>query len=241
MYEIVTSEGVKQTKVKKIIGVISVATTLLILSIAFYSVALAAQTSFSVAVQGGSVRTQASMTSTTYGDLPFDDLWFSRNVFAVKADQFSMISSLDSDGGVEVLTTVNYIPGSNLQVIFVDEQLKKARIAEGDNESLCYAASAKTRITARGLGYESASIVDSSNVAFTLNSVGIGKFSLQTREEIETGDVNGTFTESISLDGFSVRSGIWNATAEFTGYIPDYPAGPEDGEEPLCPFFKVKP
>lgn len=219
---------------------INVVTIAMVLSIAFSGVALAAQTSFSVAVQGGSVRTQASMMSTTYGDLPFDDVRFSRNVFAVKADQFSMTSSLDSDGGVEVLTTVNYIPGSNLQAIFVDEQLKKSRVAEGDNESLCYSASAKTRITARGLGYESASIVDTSNVAFALNSVGIGRFSLQTREEITTGDVNGTFTESISLDGFSVRSGIWNATAEFTSEIIDYPAAPAR-EETLCPFFKFKP
>ena len=199
---------------------------------------VAAQTSFSVAVQDGSVRTQASMMSTTYGDLPFDEVKYNRNIFAVKADQFSMTSSLDSDGGVEALTTVNYMPASNLQVIFVDEQLKKARVAEGDNESLCYSASAKARITARGLGYESASIVDSSNVAFALNSVGIGRFSLATREEIVTGDVNGTFTESISLDGFSVHSGLWNATAEYTGYVPDYPAAAEDDRELMCPFFK---
>lgn len=221
----------------KKIGIIAIA---LVLTIAFSGVALAAQTSFSVAVQGGSVRTQTSMMSTTYGDLPFDDARYSRGVFAVKADQFSMTSSLDSDGGVEALTTVNYMPGSNLPAIFVNEELKKARVAEGDNESLCYATSAKTRITARGLGYESAAIVDASNVAFALNSVGIGKFSLQTKEEVTTGDVNGTFTESVSVDGFSVRSGIWNATAEFGSEIIDYPAAPAR-EEMLCPFFKVKP
>lgn len=202
------------------------------------SLTAAAQTSFSVAVQGGSVRAQTSMMSMTYGDLPFDDVRYSRGVFAVKADQFGMTSSLDSDGGVEALTTVNYMSGP---VIFVNEKLKKARIAEGDNESLCYDALVKTRVTARGLGYETAGIVDSSNVAFALNSVGIGRFSFDTREEIVTGNVNGTYTESVSSDGFSVRSGLWNATAEFTGYIPDYPAGPEDGEKPLCPFFKSKP
>lgn len=202
------------------------------------SLTAAAQTSFSVAVQDGSVRTQTNMMSTTYGDLPFDDMRYSRGVFAVKADRFSMTSSLDSDGGVEALTTVDYMSGP---VIFVNEQLKKARIAEGDNESLCYDAAVKTRVTARGLGYETAGIVDSSNVAFALNSVGIGRFSFDTREEIMTGNVNGTYTESVSSDRFSVRSGLWNATAEFTGYIPDYPAGPEDGEKPLCPFFKSKP
>lgn len=204
------------------------------------SLTAAAQTSFSVAVQGGSVRTQASIASTTYGDLPFDDVQFDRGVFAVKADQFTMTSSLDSDSGVEALTTVNYMPGSNLPMIFVNEELKKARVAEGDNESLCYLAAAKIKIAARGLGYESASIVDSSNVALASNSVGKGKFSFQTREETTTGNVNGTFTKSISLDGFSVRSGIWNATAEMTGYIPDYPASPAR-EETLCPFFKQKP
>ena len=221
-------------KTTRLIGVIAIA---MVLTIAFSGVALAAQTSFSVAVQGGSVRTQASIMSTTYGDLPFDDVRFDRGVFAVKADQFSMTSSLDSDGGVEAMTTIDYMSG---RVIFVNEKLKKARVAEGDNESLCYSTSAKTRITARGLGYESAAIVDSSNVAFVLNSVGIGRFSFDTREEIVSGDVNGTFTESISVDGFSVRSGLWNATAEFTSEIIDYPAALAR-EEMLCPFFKSKP
>ena len=198
----------------------------------------AAQTSFSVAVQGGSVRTQSSLMSTTYGGLPFDDVRYNRDVFAVKADLFSMTSSLDSDGGVEALTEINYMPPpSNLQAIFVNEELKKARVTEGDNESICYLASVKTRITAKGLGYESASIVDPQNVAYALNSVGIGKFSVRTREEIKRGDVNGTFTEEVSLDGFSVRSGIWNATAEVTSGIPDYPAALAR-EELLCPFFK---
>lgn len=216
------------------IGIVLVA---LVIAMLMAGAASAAQTSFSVAVQGGSVRTQTSTMSTTYGDLPFDEVRFDRGIFAVKADKFSMTSSLDSDGGVEALTTVNYMPGSNLQVIFLDEELKKARVAEGDNESICYDASAKTRITARGLGYESASIVDASNVAFALNSVGIGRFSLQTQEETLIGDVNGTFTESISVDGFSVRSGIWNASAEFMSEIMDYPAATAR-DELLCPFFK---
>jgi len=215
--------------------------TAMVLSIAFSGVALAAQTSFSVTVTGGSVRTQSSQMSTTHGGLPFDETRYNRDILAVHAGQFAMSSSLDMDGGsIEAQTTVNYIPASNLKRVFLDEGLRKARVSEGDNESVCYGASAKTRITARNLGYESATVADPSNVAFAVNSVGVGKFSMQTQERILRGDVNKTFTNSRITDSFKVRSGIWNATAEFTSEIPDYPAAPAR-EETLCPFFKAKP
>ena len=228
-------------KTNRLIGVIAIASLLSIALLSFAFTALAAQTSFSVAVQGGSVRTQSSQMTTTYGDLPFDETQYKRDIFAVNADKFTMTSSLDTGcGDIEAQTSVNYMPASNLKLIFLTEQLKKARVAEGENESFCYSSESNTRITARGLGYESASIVDDSNVAFALNSVGIGKFHMQTRESLLSGDVNGTFTESVTLDSFKVCSGIWNATAEFTSEITDYPVAPAR-EEMLCPFFKVKP
>ena len=225
-------------KTTRLIGVIA---TAMVLSIAFSGVALAAQTTFSLAVQGGTVRTQSSQMTMTYGDLPFDEARYNRDIFAVHAEQFSMSSSLSTDcGEIEVQTSVNYIPPSGLKGIFLTEDFKKARVADGINESICYDASAKSRVTAHGLGYESAAIVDASNVAFTLNSVGIGKFSLQTQESTLTGDVNGTFTESLTTDSFKVCGGLWNASAEFTGEITAYPNLPER-KDMLCPFFKANP
>ena len=222
-----------------LVGVIAIA---MVLSIAFSGVALAAQTSFSVAVADGTVRTQASITTMTHGGLPYDEVQYNRDVFAIRASQFVMNSGIDSDnGGVVAETEMNYIPQSNLQFIFVDEGLKKSRIAEGENESLCYDASVQTRITGHGLGFASASIVDGSNIAYAMNSVGYdGSLRMQTGERILSGDVNGTYKETTTEDSFKVTKGLWNATMEFTSEIPDYPALPAD-EESLCAFWRKKP
>lgn len=207
----------------------------------FFSGVAAAQTSFSVAVAEGTVRTEASVTTTTCGGLPFDEIQYKRDVFAIRAAQFTMESAIDSgDGDVEVETNVKYMPPNNLKFIFLDEELKKSRVAEGDNESICYDASVGTRVIGHGLGFESAAIVDDSNVAYAMDSVGYGSLSIQTYERILKGDVNGTFTESVSVDSFKVHNGIWNATAEFTSEITEYPAL-SARDEILCPFFKAKP
>ena len=237
--------GEKKTKMKKI-GIIthagtSVIAIALVLMILFGGGASAAQTSFSVAVADGTVRTEASITTTTYGGLPFDEIQYKRNVFAIRAAQFTMESVIDSgDGDVEVETNVNYMPPSDLKFIFLDEELKKSRVAEGDNESICYDASVGTRVIGHGLGFGSAAIVDDSNVAYAMNSVGYGSLNMQTYEQVLKGDVNGTFTESVSMDSFTVRNGIWNATAEFTSEITEYPALP-DRSESLCRFVRVNP
>ena len=221
---------------KKAIGTILVA-AIVTVAIMFSGVAMGAQTSFSVAVVDGTVRTQASQSTTTHGDLPYEADKYSLDVFAVHSNQFAMTHSLDSDSGVEAQTSLSYLPASNLKIIFVDEELKKARVGEGDNETLCYGASAKTRITAHMLGYESASISDSNNVAFALNAVGVGQLNVQMKEKVGLGNSSSAWTETVMSDQLKVRGGMFNASAMFTSEVPDYPAMP-DREDMLCPFFK---
>lgn len=220
----------------KVISVVAIAMALLI---AFSGIASAAQTSFSVAVAHGTVRTQASITSTTHGGLPYDEVQYNRDVFAIRANQFVMKSGIDSDdGGVVAETEMSYMPQSNLQFIFVDEGLKKSVIVKGENESLCYDASVQTRITGHGLGFASATIVDTSNVAYAMNSVGYGSLRMETSERILSGDANGTYTETTAVDSFKVSNGLWNATVEFTATIPEYPALPAE-DKSLCALFKT--
>ena len=219
----------------KKIGIIVMAIAMM--GIMFTGVAMGAQTSFSVAVVDGTVRTQSSQTSTAHGDLPYEADKYSLDVFAVHSSQFAMTHSLDSDSGVEAQTSLSYLPASNLKIIFVDEELKKARVAEGDNETLCYGANAKTRITAHMLGYESASISDTNNVAFALNAVGVGQLNVQMKEKVGLGNSSSAWTETVMSDQLKVRGGMFNASAMFTSEVPDYPAMP-DREDTLCPFFK---
>jgi len=233
---------VKKTKMKKIGIVLAALVIVTGLSIAFSGVALAAQTSFSVAVVDGTVRTQSSHSIATHGALPYDIDEYSLDVYAVHSNTFGMEHSSDTDSGVEAETSVSYTPASNLKLIFVDEELKKARVAEGDNKSLCYGANAETRITAQVLGYESAAISDSNNVAFALNVVGVGSLNIETMEKVGSGDSdvgesNSSWTESLTYEQLKVRGGMFNATAMFTSEVPEYPAMP-DREDMLCPFFK---
>lgn len=203
----------------------------------FSGIAIAAQSSYSVAVEGGSVRTQSMQSISTYGDLPYEVDNYNLDVYALNAKQFAMTHSLDSDGGVEAETSLYYIPMSNLKLVFVEEQLSKARVGEGENESLCYGADAKVRLTAQMLQYETASIADANNVAFGLNAAGMGAMSVSMEERLGSGNSSSAWTESATLESFKVRGGMFNATAMFTGEVPDLPAA-EDREDPLCPFFK---
>ena len=219
----------------KIVGIVAIA--LLIAMVFFSGVAIAAQTSYSVAVSGGTVRTQSMLSITTNGDLPYEADKYDLDVYALHADQFVMTHSLDSDAGVEAETSLFYLPASNLKLIFVDEQLRKDRIGEGDNESLCYGADAKVRVTAQALQYETASIADTNNVAFGLNAAGLGSMSVSMEERLGSGNSSSTWTESLTVEEFKVRGGAFNATAMFTGEVPDLPAA-DDRAESLCPFFK---
>jgi len=211
--------------------------SLFVIAMMFSGVAIAAQSSYSVAVVDGTVRTQSMQSIMTHGDLPYEADLYNIDVYALNAKQFSMAHSLDSDGGVEAQTSLYYMPGSNLKFIHVDEQLSKDRVGEGDKESLCYGADAKVRLTAQMLQYETAAIADVNNVAFGLNAIGMGAMSVSMEEKLGSGNSSSMWTESLTLESFKVRGGMFNATATFTGEVPDLPAA-EDRAELLCPFFK---
>ena len=211
--------------------------SLFVIAMMFSGSAMAAQSSYSVAVAGGSVRTQSMQSIMSNGDLPYEADSYNLDVYALNAEQFSMSHSLDSDGGVEAQTSLFYMPGGNLKFVYVDEQLSKDRVGEGENETLCYGADAKVRLTAQMLQYETASITDVNNVAFGLNAVGMGAMSVSMGERLGSGNATTTWTESTTLESFKVRGGVFNATAMFSGEVPDLPAAEDIGER-LCPFFK---
>lgn len=211
--------------------------SLFVIAMMFSGSAMAAQSSYSVVVEGGSIRTQSTQSITTNGDLPYEADSYNLDVYALNAEQFSMVHSLDSDGGVEAQTSLYYMPGGNLKFVHVNEELSKDRVGEGENESLCYGADAKVRLTAQMLQYETASITDVNNVAFGINAIGMGTMSVSMEERLGSGNATTTWTESETLESFKVRGGMFNATAMFSGEVPDLPAAEDIGER-LCPFFK---
>ena len=218
---------------------ISVVAIAMIFMIAFSGVALAAQTSFSVAVNDGTARVQTSFKSTTEGDVPpYDESGYNFNLFAIHADQFRMTHMVNTDEGVvEVENGVGYSPAVyGLKRIFMDEKVTTARVAEGDNASICCDSSAETRVNAYVLNYESVAVSENNRVLFAVNSAGVGTVNVMTTENKMIGDVNGTWQNSRSNDRLTVN-GLWNVSAEFMSESCDYPALAPEIKDTLCLFY----
>ena len=219
----------------KKIGIVLAA---LVIATLLVGTASAAQTSFSVAVNDGTVRVQTSFMSTTEGDVPpYDESGYDFSLFAIHADQFRMTRAVNTDEGVvEVETGVGYSPAVyGLKRIFMDEKVTTARVAEGDNASICCDSSAGTRVNAYFLNYESVAVSENNRVLFAVNSAGAGKIDVLTTENKLVGNVNGTWTEAYSSDRLSVN-GLWNVSAEFMSESCDYPALAPEKKDSLCLF-----
>ena len=221
----------------KLVGIIAIA---LVLSIAFSGVALAAQTSFAVTVNGGSARMQSSLISTSNEAIPYDSTRYNYNAIAVHAAGVQMTHDADFEAGyVEVENSILYFPATGLKVVFVDEEVQRAKVAEGaDNASLCYDASAGSRVNAKYLQYESASIVTDTDMVYGVNSVGTGRIAVQTAEYLQQGDINGSWISSMSMDSVSVHGGMFNLSAQFNSAIPEAPPAGEMPGRMMCPFGK---
>lgn len=219
----------------------AIVVAIVMVGILLTGVASAAQTSFSVAVNDGTVRVQTSVKSDTEGDVPpYDETGYKFNLFAIHADQFRMVHTVNADEGVvEVENGVGYSPAVyGIKRIFVDEKVSTARVAEGDNASICCDSSAETRVNAYFLNYESVAVSDNNRILFAVNSAGDGKVDVLTEENRLIGDVNGTWTETRSTDRLSVMNGLWNVSAEFMSEGCDYPALAPEEKGILCPFYK---
>ena len=224
-------------KTNRITGIISIA---LVLAIAFSGVALAAQTSFELTVNDGTARMQSSLRSASNEATPYDATQYDYNAIAVHASGVQMTHDADfEEGYVEVENSILYFPASGLKMVFVDENIQRAKIAEGaDNASLCYDASAGSRANANFLQYESAVIVTDVDMVYGVNSIGTGRIAVQTAEYLQQGNTTGNWISSRSMDSVSVRGGMFNLSAEFNSIIPEAPPMAEMQGNMLCPFYK---
>ena len=225
---------------KKTTRIISVIAIAMVLSIVFSGVALAAQTSFSVVVNDGSARVETSFRSTTEGDVPpYDETRYDYNVFAIRANEFKMVHTVNTDESIEVENGVGYIPtGYGLQRIFMDEKIMTARVAEGDNATVCCDSSAETRVNAYALNYNSLAASNNNRLLFALNSAGVGSVNVLTEESRLIGNQNGTWTATYGSDRISVSNGAYDLSAEFMSEGCLYPSLSPERKDALCPFMR---
>ena len=225
-----TKEEVKKSKMKKIGIVLSI----LVIAMMLSGVALAAQTSFELTVNDGTARMQSSLRSTSNDAVPYDATRYDYNAIAVHASGVQMTHDADFEKGyVEVENTALFIG----RVIFIDEKMQRAKIAEGaENQSLCYDASASNRVTAKFLQHESATVITDTDMVYGVNSMGTGRIAVQTAEYLQQGNATGNWTSSRTMDSVSVRGGMFNLSAQFDSAIPEAPPMSDMPERGSCPF-----
>ena len=223
-------------KTKLLVAIIAIA---MVLSIAFSGVALAAQTSFDCIVNEGTVRVQTSFQSTTEGDLPpYDEAGYNLNAWGLQGKS-AISHSFSTDEGVEVVNSIEYRPtGFGLTRIFVDEGASTARVAKGDNSSICCDSSTATRVNANALDYASATAVGNNDLLFSMKSAGIGSINIQTEENKLVGNQNGSWTKTQTKDRLSINQGYYNLSLDYMSVGCDYPAMGPEKKELLCPFYK---
>ena len=217
-----------------IVGAIAIALSLVI---AFSGVALAAQTSFEVVVNDGSVRIQTSVRSTTEGDVPpYDETGYNFRAIAIHGNS-EIARTVNTDTGVDTQTHFTYIPANGLKKAFIEEEVKTARVGKGDNFTICCDSYAQTRFLTSAVNYESAAFSENNDLLLALNVAGYGRGMVQAEENKQIGDENATWTDSQTKDWLAV-SGGWNVSLEIVNIGCDFPAMGTEKKALLCPFFK---
>ncbi|RLG33692.1 hypothetical protein DRN97_04430 [Methanosarcinales archaeon] len=215
----------------------------MMLSIAFsIGTAAAAQSSIQIQASNANVRMISSYNANSNFDVPYDETNYRFDLHSLQGD-FAYNHKFDAanvDFEAESLEVENQLacrPAPRLKSSFVSEELSKTKIDRGaENASLCYYAATNTRIAANALNFESASIIDSANLAYATSTEGIGKMQIQGIERNIQGDVNGSWIEYEQIDSAAVRYGYFNVSSSFQSEIPaDFPAEPA-AECLLCPF-----
>ena len=217
----------------KKIGIVLVA---LVIATFMVGTASAAQTSFSAVVNDGSLRVQTSVRSTTEGDVPpYDEAGYNFQAITLHGNS-EITRTLNTNTGVDVQTHFRYIPQNGLKRAYIEEEVKTARVAEGENYTVCCDARAQTRFLASGVNYESAAFSEDNDLLFVMNAIGYGRGMVESEENKQIGNGNTTWQDTRTLDRFTV-GGIWDVSAEVDIQGCSRPAMGVPDRERLCSFM----
>jgi hypothetical protein len=223
-------------KNRKLTCVIAIA---MVLTIAFSGVALASavETSFTAVVNDGSLRMETRVISTTEGDVPpYDETGYAFRAITQHGNS-EVTRTLNTNTGVDAQTHFKFIPLNNLKKAYIEEEVKTARVAEGENHTVCCDARAQTRFLTSGVNYESAAFSEDNDLLYVMNAIGYGRGMVESEENKQIGNGNTTWQDTRTLDRFTVR-GIWDVSAEVDSQGCSYPAQGIPKKDMLCPFMR---
>ena len=165
--------------------------SVLAIAIMFSGVALGAQTSLDIKVDGNIFNSVNYQMSTPTG-LPYEGNDYSLNLFLVSGKDVAHTHYLEAGNGVEAKTTL--VANESNGVILIDESVRKDVIGEtGINENVsaahCYSASAGYSAVGSNLNYESAAQVTGMGVDYTVAAAGNGHMRWVSTEYLATGEI----------------------------------------------------
>ena len=223
-------------KSNRLTGIIAIA---LVITIFFSSVALvsAVETSFTAVVNDGSIRMETSVRSTTEGDVPpYDETGYNFRAITLHGNS-EIARTLNTNVGVDAQTRFKFIPTNILKRAYIEEEVNTARVADGENHTVCCDARAQTRFLTSGVNYESAAFSVDNDLLFVMNAIGYGRGMIESEENKQIGNENNTWQDTRTLDRFTVR-GIWDVSAEVDSQGCSYPAQGIPKKDMLCPFMR---
>lgn len=223
-----------KTNRRRLTGAIAIA---MVITIFFSSVAIASavETSFTAVVNDGSVRVQTSVRSTMEGDVPpYDETGYDFRAITQHGNS-EVTRTLNTNTGVDAQTHFKFLPLNNLKKAYIEEEVKTARVTLGENHTICCDARAQTRFLTSGVNYESAAFSEDNDLLYVMNAIGYGRGMVESEENKQIGNENGTWQDTRTLDRFTVR-GVWDVSAEVDSQGCSRPAMGIPDRERMCPF-----
>lgn len=206
--------------------------------------ASAAQTSLDLTVSGNAFVGDTYKLATHSG-LPYELESYSMATVLIGVHKADYTHSLDTTDSVEAETSLVASESNGGAMVMVDENVHRTVIGDSvalDNNatySRCYSAGAGYNTQAQYLDFKSATLVTDTDLAYAVESSGLGSMCFVSDEYVAAGDigVNGTWMSSYAKDNVRAK-GIFDFTANYNSDNSDYPAAfeEEEDEKGLCPF-----
>ena len=219
---------------------------LMVVGIMLSGVALGAQTSFDVKVDGN-VFVDEKYQSQTHNGLPYAGIDYNHKTALINVWNTTYVHSMDSTDGLETTTELkaDYKKGAIPASVLVDESFTKSIITSslGENSSAtrCYSSGGGFSAMSMYLDFESATVVSDMSTGYGVTATGLGSMQYTTSEYEASGDVNGTWMTSVTDEDVRAYGAyIFEGTA--VSEATNFPASfeelveEEEEEERLCPF-----
>lgn len=229
----------------------SIAIVLAVLAIATFMVGTMAamETSFNLVAEG-EVFIDEKYRSETQNGLPYAAGAYDHSAFIVGAYDLDYTHALNVGESIETETSLKYVGSEDEMIsqLLLEESFKKTIIAsslgvDNSSDTRSYSSGVGFNALATYMDFESATVVSDTEMAYAVDTKGMGSMQYISAEYEASGDTNGTWVIR-AFDEDARAHGTWLFEGETVNEAENFPATFEDlveeeeeeADERLCPF-----